>query len=1043
MKRIKYIHRGLVLPILFFCCFNVYAQADYRGIVKNEQDEPLEGVTISVIEASKTISKTNKNGGFSIKATVGQTLWFSYVGYAPYELKVGNSRDIEVVLKAVSNELQETVVIGYSTVKQKDLTGSVGVVRMEDALRTNVGNIDEALAGRIAGVQVSSNEGMPGEQANIIIRGTNSVTQSNSPLYVVDGFPMEDFSLASLNPNDIESISVLKDASATAIYGARGANGVVIITSKKGVAGTSRVFFDSNYGIADITKTIPLMNAYEFVKLQSEIYTETDFAARYLRDGMTLEDYHNVPTLDWQDVVFQTAPVKSGTLNLSGGSNRTKYNSTLSIFDQDGIIKNSNYTRYQARLNVDHNVSSKLRFNGNLNYSRIFQHGDSPSQTLYTGSANLLPNVWSYRPFLKFGDIDLMDMLFDDEAVNSSTDFRINPLFITQEYTRKNTNDLRANAYLEYDILKDLKLKVSAGWSTNAWLRDQFNGANSRQGNRFRAEGINANVTSVERTNFLNENTLTYNTFFDPDRKHAFDALLGLTIQEGKYRYDYTKVIAIPNEELGMTGMGAGTPQIVNADLSEWRLMSYLGRINYNYNSKYYLTASFRADGSTKFPKNNRWGYFPSFSVMWNLKEESFLYNVNEISTLKIRNSWGQTGNNRIGDYSYYAKMRSLITSEGIYASTEYPFDDNYVSGVIITSPKNERLKWETSSQWDIGIDMGFLNDKIKLTVDYYDKRTDGLLLNASLPPSYGFTTAIRNIGKIQNSGFEFSLETFNIKRKNFSWSSNFNIAFNRNKVLALAENQESIVSVISYSNSYIAKIGNPLGQIYGYQYMGTYKYDDFDLIGDTYVLKEGIPNNGTDRAGIQPGDAKFLDVNGDGVVNNMDGVVTGNAVPRHIGGFSNTFKYKNFDANIFLQWSYGNDVLNANKLAFGRGKPDREYNRWAMYSDRWTPDNPYSDIPRVGGWATGVYSSYEVEDASFLRLKSISFGYNLPNNLVKKFSLRRLRLYGSVNNLITWTKYTGYDPEVSTRNSALTPGYDASAYPRARTITIGGNIIF
>jgi len=345
MKRIKYTYLTLLLPILFSYCFNVHAQEDYRGVVKNESGEPLAGVTITVVEASKTIAKTNQSGGFTIKASIGQTLWFSYVGYAPYELKVGSNRDIEVVLKAVSTELQETVVIGYSVVKQKDLTGSVGVVRMDDALRTNVGNIDEALAGRIAGVQVSSNEGMPGEQANIVIRGTNSVTQSNSPLYVVDGFPMEDFSLSSLNPNDIESISVLKDASATAIYGARGANGVVIITSKKGVAGTSRVSFDSDYGIAGITKTIPLMNAYEFVKLQSEIYTEADFAARYLKDGMTLEDYHNVPTLDWQDVVFQTAPVKNNTLNLSGGSTRTKYNRTVSIFDQDGRMKNCNYTR--------------------------------------------------------------------------------------------------------------------------------------------------------------------------------------------------------------------------------------------------------------------------------------------------------------------------------------------------------------------------------------------------------------------------------------------------------------------------------------------------------------------------------------------------------------------------------------------------------------------------------------------------------------------------------------------------------------------------
>lgn len=1035
--------RFVILMFMLVLSSICNAQFKISGNVVNAENEPLIGVSVKIKDTNKgTIS--DLDGKFELPVEKGQILLFSYIGFQNSEIKIQENKSLKVILYESTTSLNEIVVVGYSEVKHKDLTGSVGVANIGDMSKANVANFDESLAGRIAGVQVTSNEGMPGGEMNIVVRGNNSVTQSNSPLYVIDGFPIEDNVTNSINPSDIESISILKDASATAIYGARGANGVVIITSKKGVIGKTRVAFDASCGFSNVTKKIELMDAYEFVKLQSEIYSPADFQARYLKDGMTLEDYKNVRSIDWQDYIFQLAPIQSYSINASGGNLQTKYNGTLSVYDQDGIIKNSNYTRYQGRLSLDQKVTDKTKLNVNVNYARITQTGDSPSQTNYSGSANLLPNTWSYRPFASFDGYDVLDNLTDD-VVNASSDYRINPVYIVNyEYRKQFTNNLRANTYLEYEILKDLKLKVSGGWTTNNYRYEQFNGTKTRTGNPYRSEGVNASVQNRETNSWVNENTLTYKNYFDENQKHYFDVLIGQTMQGGGYRNFYQRVTQIPKEELGIDGMSEGTLQKITSTSADWRLMSYLSRINYIFNEKYYATATFRADGSSKFPSTNRWGYFPSFSLAWNVHKEDFLKNMIFLSAFKLRTSWGQTGNNRISEYAYYAQKQSLLAREGLDYSTEYPFDNSNTSGYVITNPGNLKLKWETTTQWDAGVDVGLFDDKIKLTVDAYSKETDGLLLSTNLAPSFGFTLGTMNIGKVRNQGLEITIDTRNIKTRDFEWTSNFNISFNQNKVLLLADNQESLVSIISYSNAYIAKIGQPMGQMYGYIYEGTYKYDDFNKLPDgTYVLKDEIADNGTDRTGIQPGDIKFKDINGDRVVNNKDATVIGRGTPIHVGGFSNTFKYKDFDLNVFLQWSYGNDILNANKLNFARGKSEKDYNRWQVYANRWTPENPNSDIPRVGGWGSGVYSSYEIEDGSFLRLKTLSVGYNFPRKILKKLSLRTLRLYTTAQNLFTWSQYSGYDPEVSTKNTALTPGFDWSAYPRAMTCTFGLNVVF
>jgi tonB-linked outer membrane protein, susC/ragA family len=479
---------------------------------------------------------------------------------------------------------------------------------------------------------------------NIVIRGSNSITQSNSPLYVIDGFPLEDTSMGALNPSDIASISILKDASATAIYGARAANGVVIITTKLGTPGTTKVTFDASWGFAQISKKIDLMNAYEFVTLQQEIMTEADFNKTYLGEGGTIEDYRNVKSIDWQDQIFRTAPVQKYSVNLSGGNRSTRFSTTLSMLDQDGIIKNSNYSRYQGRATIDHRFAKKWHVQAMANYSRILQTGDSPSQTNYTGSANLLPNVWSYRPFVSVGDDDLINE-WVDPSINPSQDFRVNPIHIvSDEYRKRINNYFRANAYVEYEIIKDLKVKVMGGFLTDDYSNEQFNGSRSRTGNKYRSDGVNASVQNKSTQQWVNENTLTYKTAFDKDEKHKFDILLGQTMQGSRYRNTYMKATHIPNEHLGINGFGEGSPVVSTYNSAEWTLMSFLSRINYNYDNRYYFTATFRADGSSKFAKNNRWGYFPSASAAWNISNEKFLSQNKVVSNLKLRASWGTNG---------------------------------------------------------------------------------------------------------------------------------------------------------------------------------------------------------------------------------------------------------------------------------------------------------------------------------------------------------------------------------------------------------------
>lgn len=555
---------------------------------------------------------------------------------------------------------------------------------------------------------------------------------------------------------------------------------------------------------------------------------------------------------------------------------------------------------------------------------------------------------------------------------------------------------------------------------------------------------------------WLNENTLTYQT--NIKKKHFFNALAGVTFQNSDYEYYSFKTTHIPNESLGMAGMYEGQANTTSSSKSSWSMMSYLARLNYNYMSKYYATVSFRADGSSKFSKDNRFGYFPSGSLAWSFTEEEFMKPISNVfSAGKLRLSWGLTGNNRIDEYDYYALLQVLKAKQGDYISNGsipsgvYPFGgDNSTAGVVPVSIANNNLKWETTEQWNLGLDLGFFNDRINITADIYRKTTRDLLLDASLPLSSGFYSATKNIGKVRNDGLELSLSTVNVKTKNFTWTTDFNISFNKNEVLELAENQTSLLTSATFDKdynsqpSYIARVGYPMGMMYGYIYEGTYKYDDFNKSGNSYTLKSNVPHF-TSESNTQPGMPKYKDLNGDGIIDSNDRTIIGRGLPIHTGGFTNSFTYKGFDLSVFFQWSYGNDILNANRLFFeSSNNKSRELNQYASYANRWTPENPNSDIPAATTSSSNkVFSSRVVEDGSFLRLKTVTLGYTFPANKIAKAKLTSARVYVAAQNLWTWTSYSGYDPEVSVRNSALTPGLDYSSYPRAYSLSFGVSLGF
>jgi TonB-linked SusC/RagA family outer membrane protein len=1021
------------------------------GRIINNKNEPLAGVNIT-IKGTKDVVVTNEDGRYVVTVPNSRSvLIFSYIGFASQSIVVGDQKQIDVELVEQYSALNEVIVEGYGSVRKGDLTGSVSSVKMADMQKAPVISFEDALAGRMAGVQVTSPEGQPGEPSTIVIRGNNSVTQDNSPLYVIDGFPIEDPDNNAINPADIESINVLKDASATAIYGARAANGVIVITTKRGNVGAPVITYDGYYGIQRNIKQMQMMDAYNFVEYQIErsgssaqlAYTPGDPSLAgqvgYVPGGRTLAYYKTAPSTNWQDLLYQTAPMENHNLSVRGGNAQTQYSVSGSYVKQDGIILNSGFGRYQGRITLDQKIGNKLKLSLNTNYSSSNTFGISPSQNEGSSTANLLFAAMGYRPVVDANnDVDLIDV--GEDPATGSGDDRYNPIMEAENAVVQNrVNTLIANGALSYDISKSLTLRISGGINQQQNKNIRFYNSHTKEGDITNQIGVtdgpNGTILNGSVNNYLNENTLTWNKVFNKD--NTLNIVGGYTMQSyttSSYGYTATH---LPNESLGIDGLDQGTPTTTVATSSNNFLESYLTRVNYSYKDKYLLTASYRADGSSKFAPSNRWGYFPSGAVAWRISSEPFAQKLTFLSDAKFRGSYGVTGNNRVTDFAYLSQVNFPI-------GNNYTFDNVYNIGSIPTLG-NQNLKWETTAQSDVGLDVSFLKGRIALTADYYDKVTSNLLLNAELPPSSGYPTGYENIGKVSNHGWEFELNTVNVKSKNFSWNSSFNISFNRNKVLELTRNQESQQTAVKWDTGfsdsfpYIAMIGQPIALFYGYKWEGNYQYSDFNKMPNgTYVLKSTVPDNGSGRTAVQPGDIKYADLNGDGTVNALDRTVIGNPNPKSTGGFSNNFTYKGFSLNVFLQWSYGNDILNANRLVF-EGSDRVALNQFADYEDRWTPENQNNTYYRVGGYGpSGDYSSRVIEDGSFLRLKTVSLGYNLPSQWLKSIGFKSFKVYVSGQNLATVTGYSGSDPEVSTKSSALTPGFDYSAYPRPRTMVVG-----
>ena len=948
------------------------------------------------------------------------------------------------------------MVIGYGEVLKKDLTGSVGQVNVKDLAIAPVMSFDQALAGRVAGVQVSSSDGQPGaENINIVIRGAGSITQDVSPLYVIDGFPMEDFDPATLSIEDIESINILKDASATAIYGARGANGVVVVESKKGKIGAPVISYNGSLGFQNITKTMDMMGPYDFVKYQIErsqaavaTYTPGDLPAddpAYKADGNTLETYRNIKGINWQDQVFQQGLTKIHTLSLRGGTAQTRYSISGSLFGQEGVIIHSSANRVTGRLSIDQTINSKLKAGVNVAYSNSPNVGQiSAANAATAGHAYgyLMYATWGFRPIT--GRETLIDDIDDefleddiDETAGTGSATTINPVTSLKNEDRESRSiNLNTTAYLTYDITKNLTFRQSAGYNNAHSEGYNFYNTETNRGNPALSDrGAQGSLGFSDRDTWKSTSTFTYRKKFNS--KHNLTVLAGTEFQELKSNnYGFGSQL-IPNESLGISGMDEGLPISQRVSYSRNTLASFFGRASYDYRSKYLFTATYRADGSSKFPSSNRWGYFPSAAFAWRIGKEKFMKSLPFISDAKIRSSFGLTGNNRVSDFA------SLSTISGTNIAQSYSFQNGApVKGMYPSALGNGDLKWETTIQADLGVDVSLFKDRLEIIADVYRKNTTDLLLYANLPESFGFSRMYKNIGELQNDGLELTFNTVNLKRKDFQWLSNFNISFNRNKVLALSNGETRMFSRATWdvlhnaSSLWVAQVNQPVALFMGYIFDGVYQYEDFDELNGNYTLKKNIPDNG--NTSTQPGDIKYRDINGDGTVNGADETIIGNPTPKHIGGFGNDLRYKGFGLNVFFQWSYGNEAFNANRIYFEGGRPQSGRNQFASYNDRWTPDNPSNTQFRNGGQgALGRYSSKNIEDASYLRLKTISLSYDLASKWISRAKIKNLNLSATAQNLYTWTKYSGMDPEVSTQRAlgALTPGFDWSAYPRARTV--------
>lgn len=986
------------------------------GVVTDGTNEAIIGANV-IVKGTTLGTITDLDGRFSLDVPDNAVLQVSYIGYTTKEVAVDNQTTIHITLIEDSKTIDEVVVIGYGSVKKSNLTGAVSSIKTTELQQTPMTSIDQGLAGRASGVQVTQTSGMPGAVASIRVRGSSSLQGGNEPLYVIDGFPVysgtgfgstggkvQMSGLATVNPSDIESIEILKDASATAIYGARAANGVVLVTTKSGKKGRDVVTFESSWGLQSLSKKLEVMDAQEYAALVNEAYTNDGLSPVY--------DLNEIAKLgkgtDWQDELFRTALTQSYQLSFSGGDEKTSYAISGGYFDQQGIIINSDFKRYSLRLNLDRQLSKTFKVGTHMSGSHTI--AKSPP-TDVGGRDGVVTGALKMNP---------IQPIYENEETGEYTQMNIpgilipNPIATANEQIFNNaTTRILGDVYAEWEFIPDFKAKVSIGTDIMYVKGNQYTPSNIYQ-----AMGLASARVNVNRSvNWLNENILTWNKTINDI--HTFNVLGGFTIQQNNVETVTAASQGFVTDALTYNNLGAASTYLQpGSTATQWSLMSYLARVNYSLYDKYLFSVNARIDGSSRFGDNNKYGFFPSGSFAWRMSEENFMESVRSvISNLKLRASYGFTGNTEIGVYESLATL----------GNNNWTIGNNLVTGFFPNRIPNPDLKWEKTGQMDIGLDVGFVDNRFRITADYYRKKTTDLLYNVAIPTTSGYSSMLKNIGSVENKGFELLLESDNITGA-FNWTTAFNISFNRNKVLELGgeEYKEMDEGDGHLKTGAIRRliVGEPIGVFYGYRFDGIFQ-NEAECAEQT-----------SSASPIGVGLRRYKDLNGDGKVDaNNDREILGDANPKFFGGLTNTFSYKGVELNVFLQYSYGNKIFNYNAMEFEA--PTGGQNVYKDMVNRWTPSNPSDIYPKASTNRNLLVSDRFVEDGSYLKLKTLSLSYSFPK--LKFKHIGGVRVFITGQNLLTWTKYKGYDPEVSYRGaSTLEAGEDYGGYPQSRTYMFG-----
>jgi len=1034
------------------------------GTVIDASGISIPGVNV-VEKGTKNSVTTDLEGKFSINVASSKSeLIFSYLGYETLTQVVGSKKSFNIALKNSESKLEEVVVVGYGTSKKSDLTGSVASIS-GDALKKNpVANVAETLTGRIAGVQVTSTEGSPDADIKIRVRGGGSLTQDSAPLLIVDGFPVN--TINDISPSDIENITILKDASSTAIYGSRGAYGVVIITTKSGKDGAKiAVNYNIFSGVKRIAKTIDVLRPTDYVKWQYEFASlKNDIPSfdQFFGTWQNSNQYNNVQPIDWQREIYgRLGEVVSQDLSVRGGSDKMNFNFNYARYDEKAIMIGSDFLRNNLSLSLKNKASKKVDLAFTLRYSDTQINGGGANEQREVSSADSrLRHAVGYSPIP-------IPALTTDDTDDAIIGYLTNPFVAVDDNNRR---QLRKNFNMQtsfgWKIIDNLQFRSDIGLDNYNYQDYRFYGRSTYYANNV-PSAENQRLSSLiisdrKELRIRNSNTLNYDFKNLIGENHKLKVLIGEETIDYRSNEITSTIQGFPRLftfENAINLSSQGKPLSVNNFYNpDDKLMSFFGRVNYDILNKYLFTATYRADGSSKFLGSNRWGYFPSAAVAWKIKEESFLKDVNWISSLKLRASYGLAGNNNIPTGQTSQTLQSYATT-WINGVPNFWAPSDYMA--------NPDLKWETTVTQNFGLDYDLFDGKVSGSVEVYKNLTKDLLIPFNINTSY--TYQWRNMGEVQNSGIEATLNLVAVENKNFGLNFNFNIGVNQNRINSLGVMNNFSVSSgwagTAILNDYLVNVGDSMGLIYGYQSDGRYEVSDFNYAGGIYTLKPGVANSSYAIGTLRPGSMKLKDINGDGVVNLSDQTIIGNANPKNTGGFVVNANAYGFDLSAAFNWSYGNDVYNANKIEFSSAtsNPNGQYrNLGTDMADgtRWTNLDPLTGVlvtdpsalaalnANTTMWSPFmrqyVLSDWAVEDGSFIRLNTVSLGYTFPKSFIGKIGLSNLRFYATGNNVFVLTKYSGLDPEVSTRRrTPLTPGVDSSPYPRSRQVIFGLNLSF